>query len=118
MSRHAARVDRNHGEVREALRKAGFVVVDTYNVGGGFPDLCVGIVREQDTVTVLLEVKDGQKPESARQLKPDQRKFFRTFPGPKAIVYTPEEAVSLCGRIQNGDTRATLGEPFATRLPR
>lgn len=39
--RRRARVDANHGEIRDALRKCGWLVMDTSACGGGVPDLLV-----------------------------------------------------------------------------
>ena len=125
-SKYAARTDANHAEVREALRRAGFVVYDTYAAGRGFPDLTVSFTAHCPTpasptaripYTVLLEVKDGAKRDGKRQLKPDQRKFFRAWAGAAAIVYTPEEAVSLCGELSAGRFGALASEPYASRRP-
>jgi hypothetical protein len=69
--RRAAKVDSNHGEVRDTYRKAGAVVADTSGAGSGFPDMVVSYRGQVH----LVEVKDGSKPPSARKLTPDQVKF-------------------------------------------
>lgn len=68
-----AKIDGNHSEIRSVLRDIGAMVVDLSAVGSGVPDLMVlyrGRVR-------LLEVKDGNKPPSARRLTPDQRTWHQ-----------------------------------------
>lgn len=55
----ARRVDRNHGEIRDGLRWAGFDTFDCSRFGDGFPDL---LVRGPDERLVLMEVKmPGEK---------------------------------------------------------
>ena len=82
MTRWARRVDRNHGEIREGLRKMGYTVWDTSRLGGGFPDLLVWDKRR----LILVEVKmPGEK------LTVDEETFHKLFP--VAIVHTVEEAL-------------------------
>ena len=73
--RRAARRDANHAEVRDGLRAAGCKVLDLGAVGKGCPDLLVGFRGRLR----LLEVKDGSKPPSARELTPDEQAFFREW---------------------------------------
>lgn len=63
MKRHGKR-DGNHAEIRDGLRQLGFLVADTGDVGGGFPDLVVargGIIR-------LVEVKTANGCLTAEQV--------------------------------------------------
>ena len=69
--RRAARTDANHKEIIAAFRKLGCTVADTSRLGGGFPDLVVGHADQ----VLLVEVKDGTLPPSARKLTPDEEKF-------------------------------------------
>ena len=62
--RRRARVDANHGEVRSALRAAGWTVVDCAGVGSGFPDL---LIAKHGRV-MMVEIKDGAKVKSAQKL--------------------------------------------------
>lgn len=73
----AAKVDRNQAEIVAALRKAGAKVYVSSSFGQGFPDLVVGYQGR----FVLLEVKDGAKPPSARKLTADQVKFHAEWTG-------------------------------------
>jgi hypothetical protein len=41
MTRYAARKDTNHNEIAQALKAAGYTVVDASRLGDGFPDLVV-----------------------------------------------------------------------------
>lgn len=87
----AARVDANAPEIVAALRRVG-AIVRVIRQGEGIPDLLVGY-RGQ---TVLMEVKDGAKPPSARRLTPDEQKFFDEWTGgPCVIVNSTEEALQV-----------------------
>lgn len=58
-------------------------------MGHGCPDIIAGYRN----INVLLEVKDGSKPPSARVLTAAEREFHETWGGQVAIVTGPEEAV-------------------------
>lgn len=69
--RRRAKVDANHGEIRDALKACGWTVVDMSRVGQGFPDfLCCKGGRIE-----MVEVKDGAKVKSAQKLTEDERAF-------------------------------------------
>jgi hypothetical protein len=87
--RRAARVDANHAEVVSALKGAGYTVKSLAAVGQGMPDLIVAKSGE----TVLIEVKDGNKPPSARKLTEPQEKFHREWAGRILTVTSPEDAL-------------------------
>lgn len=74
------RTDSNQAQVMKDLRKMGYLVEDLSQLGGGVPDLLVGT---QFGELVLLEVKDGTKPPSKRNLTDDQKQwhsFWKRFP--------------------------------------
>ena len=81
---YARKVDRNHGDVREALRKAGWLVVDTARVGSGFPDL----IACKGTRIEFCEVKDGAKVPSAQKLTPAQTKLHAALLSAGVLVKT------------------------------
>lgn len=89
--RRAARVDENQGQIVDALRKCGaFVRVVTQ--GDGIPDLLVAY----NGYTILMEVKDGNKPPSARRLTEAEQKFFDEWKGGMlAVVESVEDALNL-----------------------
>ena len=68
-----ARTDSNQGEIVAVLRDIGACVRDFSAVGGGCPDLAI-LYRGK---TTWIEVKDGEKPPSARRLTPDQRRWHQ-----------------------------------------
>ena len=92
--RRAAKVDRNQAEITAALRTVGASVQSLAAVGNGVPDLLVGFRR----ATYLLEVKDGKKPPSARELTPDQVTWHMGWiGGPCVVVNSTEEALAAIG---------------------
>jgi len=94
--RRAARVDENQAVIVAALRDAGALVWPTHQLGGGFPDLCVGFRNE----LYLLEVKDGSKPPSARTLTEDEFNFFAMWDEfPVWVVKDIDEALEAIGAI-------------------
>ena len=89
--RRAARVDENQGLIVKALRACG-ATVRIITQGDGIPDLLVGYRGH----TILMEVKDGNKPPSARQLTTAEQTFFRQWTGGKLfIVNSVEEALDV-----------------------
>lgn len=91
MTRRAARTDANQVEIVAVLRKIGCSVDVNSGTGNGRPDLWVGYHGR----TLGMEVKDGAKPPSKRQLTPDQVKFHANWRGDLIlIVYSPDDAIS------------------------
>ena len=89
--RRANRVDANQDQIVETLRACG-AYVRVVTMGDGIPDLLVGY----NGYTLLLEVKDGNKPPSARELTPAEAKFFREWTGGMiAVVKSVEEALDI-----------------------
>ena len=91
--RRAARVDANQSEIITALRKVGATVQPLHMVGGGCPDLLVGYRGRN----VLLEVKDGAKPMSARKLTKDEVDWINEWRGTVVVVYNVDEALFEIG---------------------
>jgi hypothetical protein len=80
--RRAAKIDANQPEIVNALRAVGAQVFSLAAVGQGIHDLLVGY---RDS-TVLIEVKDGSKPPSARQLTDDQIEWHAAWRGGRCVV--------------------------------
>lgn len=92
--RVAAKIDANQEQVVSALRAVGASVQTLAAVGKGVPDLLVGYQGK----TLLLEVKDGRKPPSARRLTEDQLKWHGAWRGgPLAVVDGPDAALRMLG---------------------
>jgi hypothetical protein len=83
---HAGRTDANQARIVAALRKLGASVAITSQVGNGLPDLIVGYQGR----TVLLEVKDGDKPPSGQKLTDAEAYFLANWRGGPAVVVKDE----------------------------
>lgn len=98
MIRRAARVDANQSEIVAALRSIGVKVTDLSSAGKGVPDLCC-MWRGQ---TYWLEVKDGNKPPSARKLTVEQVRFHadaRNVGVKVHVVETVDQALAVFGAM-------------------
>ena len=94
--RRANRIDDNQNDIVAALRKAG-ATVRVISQGEGIPDLLVGFRGE----TMLMEVKDGNKPPSARTLTDAEKKFFDDWRGGLlVIVESVEGALKMLEGIE------------------
>jgi len=94
--RYANRIDANQGRIVEALRGAG-ATVRIISQGDGIPDLLVGYKG----FTIIMEVKDGDKPPSARKLTEAEQKFFDEWTGGMlVIVKSVEEALETLKRCE------------------
>jgi hypothetical protein len=86
------KVDANQAQLVEQLRQIpGLTVAHTHTIGKGFPDLVVAYKG----VNYLLEVKDPNKPPSAKKLTPDEQKFHQSWTGRIAVVETVEDVLKL-----------------------
>ena len=99
--RRAARVDRNQTEVVEALRQAGCRVQPLHMIGKGCPDILVG----RDGRLVLMEIKDGEKPPSARKLTEDEAAWHALWAdvaqaGALVTVSTVSEALAAMDEVR------------------
>lgn len=93
----AAKIDANQEAVVTALRAAGATVQSLAGVGKGVPDLLVGFKGQ----TLLLEIKDGFKPPSARLLTEDQLRWHGVWKGGAlAVVDSPDAALRMIGVIK------------------
>lgn len=92
---YAKRIDANQNSIVKALRAKG-ATVRVVSQGDGLPDLLVGYKGE----TALLEVKDGDKPPSARTLTNAEEKFFTEWTGGMlVIVNSVQEALDVLHKI-------------------
>jgi Holliday junction resolvase len=86
--RRAARTDANQEEIVKALRAVGATVQSLAAVGHGVPDLLVGYQGK----TILMEVKDGKKSPSKRELTEDQVKWIDSWRGGSVFIVDTVEA--------------------------
>lgn len=89
--RRAAKTDANHQEIVSAFRKLGCSVLPLHTVGGGCPDICVG----KNYKSILVEIKDGNKPPSARALTKDEQKFHSEWLGSLFVVESVGDVIAL-----------------------
>lgn len=86
--RRAAKVDNNHSEIVDTLRKVGASVVSLASIGQGVPDL---LACKGDKYW-LIEVK-GPK----GKLTDDQKRFILDWKGTVHIVRSADDALRLVG---------------------
>lgn len=60
-------------------------------VGKGCPDLLVGFGGRN----LLMEVKDGEKPPSARKLTPDEAQWHEAWRGRVYVIESPHDALRV-----------------------
>ncbi|WP_420465599.1 hypothetical protein [Panacagrimonas sp.] len=90
--RRAAKTDANHADIVRALRAAGCSVQSLAAVGSGVPDIMAG----KHGRTFLIEIKDGRKSASRRQLTPDQWEWLDAWRGGQVhIVESVEQALEV-----------------------
>jgi Holliday junction resolvase len=89
--RRAAKTDANHKEIVSAFERFGCSVLQLHSVGNGCPDICVGKNRK----SVLVEIKDGRKAPSDRELTRDQQKFHSRWLGSLFVVEDLEDVINL-----------------------
>jgi len=91
--RRAAAVDANQSEIVKALRGIGATVSLTHRLGEGFPDICVGYHGRN----ILMEIKDGSKPPSARKLTKPEQAWHDAWRGQVVIVESVDDALVAIG---------------------
>ena len=89
--RRRSRIDANQPAITRAMRQLGAVVTPIHTLGKGVPDLLVSWRQNW----FVIEVKDGAKPPSDRQLTPDEREWIGAQKAPVHIIESVEQAVSL-----------------------
>ena len=91
--RRAAKVDSNQPEIVAALRGVGCTVQHLHTIGKGCPDILVG----KNGANILMEIKDGSLPPSARGLTDDEANWHQTWRGQVCTVNSIEEALGVVG---------------------
>jgi hypothetical protein len=86
------KVDSNQPTIVKQLRQIpGISVAHTHIVGEGYPDLVIGYKGKN----FLCEIKDPEKPPSARKLTPDEEKFHAKWTGQVAVVETITDILKI-----------------------
>ena len=99
MGGRARRTDANQQEIVKALRDWGATVAVTSAIGGGFPDLVVGV----NGLNILMEIKRPHPP-SAGALTNDEERWHAEWKGQVAVVRSPEAAIRVCENVLAGKT--------------
>lgn len=89
--RTRARVDDNQPEIVSKYRQLGWSVAHTHELGGGFPDIVVA----KHGFTALIEIKDGKKSLSRRQLTSDEKTFHLLWNGYIRIVESTDDVEDM-----------------------
>jgi hypothetical protein len=90
--RYGAKVDTQHGAIRDGLRQAGVVVMDGARWGRGAPDL---LAWTRHTGWIPLEVKTRRSKKKLSGLTKSQGKIHAQ--APIAVVETLDAALGLFG---------------------
>lgn len=98
-----AKTDANHARIMKVLRDAGAEVTSLHKVGQGVPDLLVSFWGKW----FLMEVKDPDKPPSARKLTKPQEEWIARQKAEVHIVTTDQSALDV---LDIGDWRIALGD--------
>lgn len=94
--RYAKRRDNNHAEIVDALRKAGFEVIDFASAGHDIPDLlAVKAITADLWWTCWVEVKSKNG-----RLSDGQRRFRALFE-PRGEWYEGRDAAETVSALQN-----------------
>ena len=88
--RRAARVDANHAEIVKLFRSIGWQVLDVSQLKN-----CCDIVVSKAGRTIMVEIKDGAKPPSARKLTGGELEFKNRWLGEWALVESVDDALAL-----------------------
>ena len=91
----AASVDANQKVIVAALRDVGASVQHIHGVGGGCPDIIVGFRG----VNYLIEIKDGDKPPSARKLTDAENEWHLFWHGSVHVANDIDEALEVIGAL-------------------
>lgn len=90
MRKYHSKVDRNHPEIVDALRKAGATVQSLHTIGHGCPDIVVGFQGRN----ILMEIKDGLRRPSERALNAEELKWHEFWHGQVVTVDSKEAAIA------------------------
>lgn len=91
------RKDANHADVGDGLRVRGWSVLDLAQYG-----VSVDYAVSKPGFAALLEVKDGNKPPSARKLTEKEQKLRDNWEGPYVMAISLEDAVEQLDALYCG----------------
>ena len=85
-----ARVDRNQPEIVKAFRGLGWSVLIISQLKN-----CADIIVSKNGVTIVVEIKDGEKPLSGQKLTMGELKFQTEWQGEYLIVNCVDDVVNI-----------------------
>lgn len=86
-----ARKDANHDQIVAAFRSLGFAVQETHmHRGLGFD-----CIASKGKNILFVEIKDGSKPPSARQLEPSERNAQASYPNHWREICSVDEVIKI-----------------------
>lgn len=86
-----AKVDRNQPEIVKAFRSFGWAVLIISQLKN-----CADIIVSKDGRTIVIEIKDGEKPKSQQKLTEGELKFMDQWQGEYRIITCIDDVVSIC----------------------
>ena len=92
--RNYARKDRNHGELLEELKKLDWYVTDVSSL----PKVCdlrVDGCWHGKPISIVVEIKDGEKYLSKRKLTSCEKDYLDSHPGHLAIVESFSDCLAI-----------------------
>lgn len=92
--RRAARTDSNHQEITKAFRALGFSVLDIHILKN-----CGDIIIAKNRKTAIVEIKDGNKPPSARKLTKGESCFKTSWNGDYFVVTCLDDVEEVAKKI-------------------
>lgn len=92
MSERTKRRDANQKQIIRDLERAGVSVKDTSQLSE-FLDIACGRAGRN----YLFEIKDPDKPPSARKLTPGEQKFHDRWNGQVDVIFCAEDALRIMG---------------------
>jgi hypothetical protein len=95
--RYGKRVDGNHKEIRDGLRKVGYKVRDYSAQGDGVPDVCVMVLPGY---SLFLEIKDPTKPKSDQKLTTKEEEWLQFNSSITRTVFSLEEALHVLSQYK------------------
>lgn len=91
------RVDSNQPEVVKFLREKNVTVKHTHMVGSGFADIVCGYRGKN----FLFEIKDADKPASAKQLTAAEKVFHFEWKGQIDVIESGQQAWDIIQKASN-----------------
>ena len=85
-----AKVDRNQPEIVKAFRDLGWSVLIISQLKN-----CADIIVSKNGRTIVIEIKDGEKPPSGQKLTEGELKFMRMWQGDYMVVNCVNDVVAL-----------------------